>query len=322
MREILNYDRFLSLNESKDYKDLSGVDKSWNGEYILRVNDYQKNGTSAVKGDILVAKDSGKAIALTYLKSDGSEGKYLWVPNFGVFYTRNIKGGISSVKISPYKNWLSQPGTEEKITEFLDGFQEEIQKEKSEKEKTLSLQAQNDLDLILDMYGINSPISEFKKGNSETEWEAILENGFTIVISKRSPEDLVAEFRIYPDRSSESAFVTISNQRNNTGFSFKMPGKAYINRNIHMTKLNEDPVANYLFKKICGILEYEDEKSLLSYFESLLKSYDPDYSRSDDYRSYRRGSGVSEEINLVSDLLSDFLTDKKIEEIRLKNKKG
>lgn len=322
MKQLIGYRKFVSINESKNYGSLRNVEKEWNGGYVLYVDDYLTNGTKPSKGDILIAKNTGKAIALTYLKSDGSEGKYLWVPNFGVYYDKNSKGGISKVKISPYKNWLSQSGTEEKIIDFLDSFEESLEFERGEKERIISLQAQNDLDLILDLYGINSPIKSFSKGDSENEWEANLENGFLVSIKKRSSEDMVGEFTIYPEKNSDVPVITISNSSNDKGFRFRRKGDSWIIRNVEMTDLKKDPVANYLFKNIAGLQEYEDEKSLLSYYESLLKSYDPSYQRSDDFRSYRGGSRQSEEINLVSSLLEDFLTRKKIEEIYNKNRKS
>jgi hypothetical protein len=88
-----------------------------------------------------------------------------------------------------------------------------------------------------------------------------------------------------------------------------------------MTELKEDPVASYLFKNITGLQEYQDEKSLLDYFESIIKSEDTSYQMSDDSRSYKRGEAQRKEIDLVSKLLEDFLTSKKIEEIYSKNRK-
>jgi hypothetical protein len=41
---------------------------------------------------------------------------------------------------------------------------------------------------------------------------------------------------------------------------------------------------------------------------------------SDDSRSYQRGQSQRKEIDLVSKLLEDFLTSKKIEEIYTKNR--
>ena len=196
MIQIREYENFSPLHESKKYENLRFVKKTWGGEYILDVNDYQKTGNKPLKGFILVGKDSGKAIALTYLNSDGTESKYLWVPYFAGYINKNIRGGISSIKITPYKNWLSQPENEKKLEEFLDGFEESLEKEKTENEKTVSLQAQKDLDLILDMYNINSGIKKFEKGDKDNEWRAILENGFIVMIKKRSSEDLVGEFRI------------------------------------------------------------------------------------------------------------------------------
>ena len=321
MRELLKYEDFIPLNESNKYENLDFVKKTWGGEYILRVEDYQKNNSKPLKGFILVGKDSGKAVALTYLNSDGSEAKYLWVPYFGGYMNRNSEGGISTIKITPYKNWLSQPENEKKLEEFLDGFKESLEKEKSEKEKNVSLQAQKDLDLILDMYGINSPIKKFEKADRESEWRAILENGFIVMIKKRSAEDLVGEFRIYPDGKSDVPYVEINTEKNTKGFKFRRPGEYTIERRVGMTELKKDPVALYLFKNITGLQEYEDEKSLLSYFESIVKSLDSSYQMSDDIRQYRQGESQREEINLVSKLLEDFLTSKKIEEIYQKNRK-
>jgi hypothetical protein len=321
MREILNYDGFNSLNESKKYENLRSVKKTWGGEYILDVDDYQKTGSKPLKGAILVGKDSGKAVALTYLNSDGSEAKYLWVPYFGGFINRNIRGGISSIKITPYKNWLSQPENESKLEQFLDGYEESIEKEKTEKEKTVSLQAQKDLDLILDMYGINSGIKKFDKDDKENEWRALLENGFVVMIKKRSSEDLVGEFRIYPKDDSEVPYIEINTEKNNEGFRFRRPGEYIVQRRIGMTELKEDSVASYLFKNITGLQEYQDEKALLDYFESIIKSEDTSYQMSDDSRSYKRGEAQRKEIDLVSKLLEDFLTSKKIEEIYSKNRK-
>jgi hypothetical protein len=321
MREILEYESFNPLHESKKYEGLRSVKKTWGGEYILDVDDYQKTNSKPLKGSILIGKDSGKAVALTYLNPDGSESKYLWVPYFGAYMNRNTAGGISSIKITPYKNWLSQSENEKKLEDFLDGFQESIEKEKTESEKTVGLQAQKDLDLILDMYGINSPIEKFEKGDRENEWRAILENGFVVIIKKRSSEDLVGEFRIYPKEKEEFPYIEISTEKNEKGFKFKRPGEYMIRRRIDMTDLKKDPVALYLFKNITGLQEYEDEKSLLNYFESLVKSQDTSYQMSDDSRSYKSGQSEREEINLVSKLLEDFLTSKKIEEIYTKNKK-
>ena len=106
MREILEYESFNPLHESKKYEGLRSVKKTWGGEYILDVDDYQKTNSKPLKGSILIGKDSGKAVALTYLNPDGSESKYLWVPYFGAYINRNTAGGISSIKITPYKNWL------------------------------------------------------------------------------------------------------------------------------------------------------------------------------------------------------------------------
>lgn len=321
MKEILDYNNFSSLYESKKYEELRSVKKTWGGEYIIDVSDYQKDGNKPLKGFILIGKDSGKAIALTYLNSDGSEAKYLWVPYFGAFINRNIRGGISSIKITPYKNWLSQPENESKLEEFLNGFAESLEKEKTENQNRISLQAQKDLDLILDMYGIDSQIKKFGKGEFENEWRAELDNGFIVIIKKRSPEDLVGEFRIYPKEKSEIPFIEINTEKNREGFNFRREGGPLIHRNISMTDLKTDPVALYLFKNITGIQEYEDEKSLLDYFISLLKSQDKDYLMSDDHRYYKIGESQKKEINLVSDLLGDFLTSNKIEEIYNKNKK-
>jgi hypothetical protein len=321
MKEIVNYDNFNSLNESNKYENLRFVRKTWGGEYILDVDDYQKNGSKPLKGFILVGKDSGKAVALTYLNPDGSEAKYLWVPYFAGYVNRNIRGGISSIKIVPYKNWLNQKENENKLEEFLDGFQDSIEKEKSEKEKSVSLQAQKDLDLILDMYNINSPIEKFEKGDKDSEWRAKLENGFIVMIKKRSTDDLVGEFRIYPKDKSEIPSIEINTEKNSEGFTFRRPGESYITRRIGMTDLKKDPVALYLFKNITGTQEYETEKSLLNYFESIIKSEDTSYQMSDDMRSYRRGQEERKEIDLVSKLLEDFLTSKKIEEIYTKNRK-
>jgi hypothetical protein len=321
MRELLKYEKFTSINESKKYSSLDSVNKTWSGEYILDVSDYQKNGNKPLKGFLLVGKDSGKAVALTYLKSDGSEAKYFWIPNFGAYINKNIKGGISSIKITPRKNWINQPGNEEKLEEFLDGFEDSIEKEKTEKEKNVSLQAQKDLDLILDMYEINSPIEKFEKTDSPNEWKAILENGFNILIKKRSSEDLVGEFRIYVDSSSEVPSIEINAESNNQRFTFRRSKMDPVRRNISITSLKKDPVAHYLFKNIIGDLKHENEKSLLEYFESIVKGEDPNYHMSDDDKSYKRGLENRKEIDLVYKLLEDFLTTKKIEEIYNKNKK-
>jgi hypothetical protein len=321
MIQILEYENFNPLNESGKYQNLRFVRKSWNGEYVLDVDDYQKNGGRALKGFILVGKDSGKAVALTYLNPDGGEAKYLWIPYFAGFVNKNSKGGVSSIKISPYKNWLSQPENEKKLEEFLDGFEESIEKEKTENQKTVSLQAQKDLDLILDMYGINSPIAKFEKGDHDNEWKAELENKFIVIIKKRSAEDLVGEFRIYPDPKSDVPSIEINTEKNNVGFTFKRAGEDRVKRNIDMTSLKSDPVAFYLFKNIIGSQEYEEEKSLLAYFESIIKSEDTTYHMSDDSRSYKRGEDQRKEIDLVSKLLEDFLTSKKIEEIYSKSRK-
>jgi hypothetical protein len=320
MREILNYENFSPLHESKKYENLRFVKKTWGGEYILDVDDYQKTGSKPLKGFILVGKDSGKAVALTYLNPDGTESKYLWVPYFAGYVNRNIKGGISSIKISPYKNWLTQPENEKKLEEFLDGFEESLEKEKSENEKTVSLQAQKDLDLILDMYDIDSSIEKFEKGDKDNEWRAVLENGFVVIIKKRSSEDLVGEFRIYPKATSEVPYIEINTEKNYAGFNFRRPGESVVQRRIGMTELKKDPVSLYLFKNIIGLQKHEDEKSLLDYFESILRSEDTSYQMSDDSRSYQRGESQRKEIDLVSKLLEDFLTSKKIEEIYTKNR--
>jgi len=322
MREILRYEKFTSVNESKKYSSLDSVNKTWGGEYILDVSDYQKNGNKPLKGFLLVGKDSGKAVALTYLKSDGSEAKYFWIPNFGAYINKNIRGGISSIKITPRKNWINQPGNEEKLEEFLDGFEDSIEKEKTEKEKNVSLEAQKDLDLILDMYGINSSIEKFEKEDSPNEWKATLENGFIVIIKKRSSEDLVGEFRIYPNFSSETPSIEINTESINQRFTFKRPKMDPVRRNISMTQLKKDPVAYYLFKNIIGDLKNEDEKSLLEYFESIVKKEDPNSHMSDDSKTYKRGIDDRKEIDLVYKLLDDSLTTKKIEEIYNKNKKG
>jgi hypothetical protein len=64
-----------------------------------------------------------------------------------------------------------------------------------------------------------------------------------------------------------------------------------------------------------GIESAGDQEGLVEYFNEVLKNYDWDYQMSDDKRAYETGQKQSDLVRDIKTLLSDFLSEEKIDSI-------
>jgi hypothetical protein len=154
----------------------------------------------------------------------------------------------------------------------------------------------------MDLLGIPGSIESFESCGDYI-WDAKLDNGMLIEISKRAKDDLLSKFKIYLNSSDHHPCVYINNDSLNKKTSFKIPDMDIITVPGGFTDVkNPDPYVKYLTKRAMDIQDNSDEESLLKHYRSSVDS----------------GSQDREMLKNIASLLSEFMNKREVEEISAK----
>jgi hypothetical protein len=319
---LLDFNLFINESSSsfKEGSSSYNISERWDGGYDIRVCDSLLNGDRMDESYVNIAKKTEKAVALAYVKSDGKHSEYLWIPSSACFKKKYVSssGAYYPVEIPSYTYWFKDEANRRKLENFLNDFMDSQELKKRKVIDDILEQSKDDLDLILDQVGLNDAIASLERGNSDYQFEGITENGLNVIINKRSKEDLVGDFEIYPSKKDTRPAIRFSYTKgsNQPSFIFNIDGKNY-QTSARITEVENSPYLRYLILRSLNKETQSDKDGLLNYYTELLKSHDWNYQYSDDSRTYKAGQKDIDHINEVGDLLKEFMPEKEVSDIYL-----
>lgn len=319
MNRIKAFSGFITESISREKLKSLGVTgkivERWDGGYDIDVFDGVDQGRK-MDGCINISKKTPKAIGLSYLKANGAESNYFWIPLFCTKKTSiDSLGRYHRLSIPSYTNWFKDEKNQKALDDFLNSFIESVEDRKVSKRNKILEQAKEDFDMILDYLDLNDAVAELKSGDTEYFYTGLTENGLYVEVQKRTPEDLVGTFKIYRSEKDHRPSIeySLESKERNPNFFFRVGDRRYTFYGS-ILDLKSSKFGSYLLKKSLGKENKDDEQSLIDYFESILSAHDWNYQYANG-PAYKRGASQAEHISEVSGLLSDFLSEDKIKEI-------
>ena len=300
---VLGFNDFQKnkINEGQSYN-VPGIKDSWDGGYIISPVDLTVGKKEIPYDKIIIPKKTETSIAICYSDSSGKESNHLWIPNDAISFKKDGDGGIIELDIDSHKKWISKEANRSMLEDLIEDFANHLEYSKITGQDRIKQNAQDDVELLMDLIGIPGSIESFESCGDYT-WEATLNNGMLIEITKRSKDDLLSKFKIYLKTSDHHPCVYINNNSLDKKTSFKIPDMDVITIPYGFTDIrNVDPYAKYLTKRAMNIQNNSDEESLFNHYK----------------RSVDLGSHDREMLKNISALLSEFMNKREVEEISSK----
>ena len=297
---VANFKDFqeLRLNESENYQ-VPGVKSSWDGGYTIYPLDITVDEVEEIPRDrIIIPKQNETSFAICYMDIDGDESDYLWIPKEACKIKSNDTGSITEISFDPYKKWLSSGTNKGRIEDFIEEFADSVEASKTTGQEKIKINAQDDVELLMDIMEIPGSVESFDSCGDYI-WDAKLDNGMLIEITKRSPDDLLSKFKIYLKANDHYPCVYINNSSGERKTLFRIPA---LDNDVTIPKgligsRNQDPYTKYLTRRAMDIQDSSDEEALLKYFQDQVTQ------ESDD----------KETLKIISNLLSEFMDRREVE---------
>ena len=300
---VLGFNDFQKnkINEGQSYQ-IPGIKDSWDGGYIISPIDLTAGEREIPSDKIIIPKKNGTSIAICYVDSDGKESDHVWIPNDAISFKKDADGAIIELDLDPNKKWISKEDNKSRMDDFIEEFANHLEHSKTTGQDRIKQNAQDDVELLMDLLGIPGSIESFESCGDYI-WDATLDNGMLIEISKRSKDDLLSKFKIYLNSSDHHPCVYINNDSLNKKTSFKIQDMGIITVPCGFSDVkNPDPYIKYLTRRAMDIQSNSDEESLLNHYK----------------RSVDSGSQDREMLKNIASLLSEFIDKRKVEEISAK----
>lgn len=300
---VLGFNDFQKnkINEGQSYQ-IPGIKDSWDGGYIISPIDLTAGEREIPSDKIIIPKKNGTSIAICYVDSEGKESDHVWIPNDAISFKKDSDGAIIELDIDPNKKWISKEDNKSRMDDFIEEFANHLEHSKTTGQDRIKQNAQDDVELLMDLIGIPGSIGSFESCGDYI-WDATLDNGMLIEISKRSKDDLLSKFKIYLNSSDHHPCVYINNDTLNKKTSFKIQDMDIITVPCGFSDVkNPDPYIKYLTRRAMDIQSNSDEESLLNHYK----------------RSVDSGSQDREMLKNIASLLSEFIDKRKVEEISAK----
>lgn len=218
------------------------------------------------------------------------------------------KQEYSVIEIHPYTNWINSVDNREKLEDFVDDYINS----RCTKEMDPSSQASADIQLILDILGLEENVRSCSLVN-ENSYLADLSNGMQIEIKKNSNEDLFKNFKIY--KSADSNFPEVKIKRSGLGKVgvFKTKTGEFTEIGDSIKDLLRQPCTLYLMQQALGISKEDVGNELLSHYKKILKHHEPKKSKSFlDTTKYETEKG---EIDRIKQMLRNSFPEESLERI-------
>lgn len=301
---VKSFSEFISIKESQTYS-TPGIRDVRGGGIEIDVHDASNEDDEHEHDKISVTKRNGTSVCLSYVNDEGKELESLWLPLSGLNLIEDSNGKITKIVLDPYKKWILSGENFSKVDDFIESFTSYLEGGRSSGSISLETSAKDDVEMVLDVLGIPYRIKEFRSGDGEYCWEAILDNGSLVEIIKRSKDDLMGSFNFYDQENSHIPSLSIKNSGSKKTSIFTLPDNLKIEEEIGISGLRKsDPYYNYLLKKAINTDTKSDEDKLVEYFKDLVSK---GYHKPDDSLDPKENSEKQERSKRIVKILRTFL---------------
>ena len=297
-----------SLNEGNLYKKNFGIIGPFE-EWGYKMKSCCPEMGGEADSNSVIASDVSSDIpnlCLKYIYGDNQESDPIYFPKDAFIVSGDSKNPIIETK--PDVRFWDSEENQSNLDEFINSFIESKHFQSPEEDPS------GDIDVVLEILGIDSPIEEITK-KKNLHWIAKLEDGTEVELKKKDAEDFLNTLKIYFNSDSYSPEVEV--YRDKPGFEtiFNTPKGKFIRKTEKLTDLSKDPVHQYLFnaslKKDLSLYQ----EPVINYLNSILKSHDwrPESSKQIDSFTEK-----GKEINQLKKILSNTLTEENLDELYAK----
>ena len=297
-----------SLNEGNLYKKNFGIIGPFE-EWGYKMKSCCPEMGGEADSNSVIASDVSSDIpnlCLKYIYGDNQESDPIYFPKDAFIVSGDSKNPIIETK--PGVRFWDSEENQSNLDEFINAFIESKHFQSPEEDPS------GDIDVVLEILGIDSPIEEITK-KKNLHWIAKLEDGTEVELKKKDAEDFLNTLKFYFNSDSYSPEVEV--YRDKPGFEtiFNTPKGKFIRKTEKLTDLSKDPVHQYLFnaslKKDLSLYQ----EPVINYLNSILKSHDwrPESSKQIDSFTEK-----GKEINQLKKILSNTLTEENLDELYAK----
>jgi len=303
---IYNFENFsYSLNEGNSYKKNFGVLGPFDKWGYKMKSCCPEAGGSPDSNSVIISDVSSDVpdLCLKYIYGDNKESDPVYFPKDAFTVSGDSKSPIIETK--PNVRFWDDEENQSNLDDFINSYIES--KHFSMPEEDCS----GDINSILEILGVDSPITEIKK-KKNLHWIAKLEDGTEIELKKKDDDDFLNNLKIYLNSDSYSPEVEV--YRDKPGFEtvFNTPKGKFIRKTDRLTDLSKEPVHQYLFNSSLKKDPTLFQEPVINYLNSILKSHDwrPKSSKQADSFSEKE-----KEINQLKKILSNTLSEENLDEI-------
>ena len=306
---ISNFSDFsYSLNEGNSYKKNFGIlgpFEKWG--YKMKSCCPEMGGEP--DSNSIIASDVSSDLpnlCLKYIYGDNQESDPIYFPKDAFVVSGDSKNPIIETK-SGVRFWDNEEN-QLNLDEFINSFIE------SKHFQTPEDDASGDINTVLEILGMDSPIGEITK-KKDLHWIAKLEDGTEIELKKKDAEDFLNILKIYLNSDSYSPEIEV--YRDKPGFEtiFNTPRGKFIRKTGKLTDLAKDPVHQYLFNASLKKDPSLYQEPIINYLNSVLKSHDWKPGSSKQMDSFTE---KGKEIDQLKKILSNTLTEENLDELYAK----
>ena len=306
---ISNFSDFsYSLNEGNSYKKNFGIlgpFEKWG--YKMKSCCPEMGGEP--DSNSIIASDVSSDLpnlCLKYIYGDNQESDPIYFPKDAFVVSGDSKNPIIETK--PGVRFWDNEENQLNLDEFINSFIE------SKHFQTPEDDASGDINTVLEILGMDSPIGEITK-KKDLHWIAKLEDGTEIELKKKDAEDFLNILKIYLNSDSYSPEIEV--YRDKPGFEtiFNTPRGKFIRKTGKLTDLAKDPVHQYLFNASLKKDPSLYQEPIINYLNSVLKSHDWKPGSSKQMDSFTE---KGKEIDQLKKILSNTLTEENLDELYAK----
>ena len=297
-----------SLNEGNLYKKNFGIIGPFE-EWGYKMKSCCPEMGGEADSNSVIASDVSSDIpnlCLKYIYGDNQESDPIYFPKDSFIVSGDSKNPIIETK--PGVRFWDSEENQSNLDEFINAFIESKHFQSPEEDPS------GDIDVVLEILGIDSPIEEITK-KKNLHWIAKLEDGTEVELKKKDAEDFLNTLKFYFNSDSYSPEVEV--YRDKPGFEtvFNTPKGKFIRKTEKLTDLSKDPVHQYLFNASLKKDPSLYQEPVINYLNSILKSHDwrPESSKQIDSFTEK-----GKEIDQLKKILSNTLTEENLDELYAK----
>lgn len=251
------YYDFDSISESNSYKKSLGViGPLKKGGYKIKVSKSSLNETS---GSCMSLEETESGCNLCSSKTNET----YFLPR-GCY---NIKGSgnFRTLETLPDSKHFSDEEESEKFDDFVDNF---IQ---SQEDETPLVDIQDDVQMILDLLGLDISISEVNP-RKENSWTLKMTDGSEVDVRKKSNDDFIRSLKIFMKDNTKPS-MDLYKSKEGLGVDYRTKTGTFYQPLSKISDLKNTPMNQYLSKVSLGKIPGNEQNVILDDWKNKVQDY-------------------------------------------------